>query len=567
MLNPALMCVETWDTVYGIFTTEAPALLYYSHIPTAIIALIVGIYVFVKTKRSLEGLALLLLAIVFSVWSLFNLITWTHGNSEVILFFWSLFPAIYVSIFLLSYYFYYTFLFKQDVPFFTKIVLLTAFLPVLYVGTTPIHLESFDTVICEAVENGLFVSYYYILSVIIFLWIMLLGITEFLKRGKEERKKIALLTFGVGFFLLFFFASSAWASYIDNFELEQYGLFGVVVFLVLLAYLIVRYKAFDIKLIGSHALTVALIIIIASQFTYARSVTSYVLNSVALILVIITGYYLAKSVSEEVKRKEELQLLSDNLAKANEKLTEMDKQKSEFISIASHQLRTPLTAIKGYISLLLEGSYGVMNKDAEDVLNKVYNVNDRLAHLVEDLLNVSRIEAGRIQYNFQATQLADVLVELHDMFGVPAKNKGLAFNLELPTPAMPTIIADPNKIKEISSNLIDNAIKYTSSGSVTITLSEVEGNARIVIADTGIGIKPEDKEHLFSKFVRSKETTQMVVSGAGLGLFVGKSFVLAHKGKIWAESDGPGKGSRFIIELPINNPELFVGTIDKKQEN
>ena len=201
-------------------------------------------------------------------------------------------------------------------------------------------------------------------------------------------------------------------------------------------------------------------------------------------------------------------------------------------------------------------------------MDKVYSVNDRLAHLVEDLLNVSRIEAGRIQYNFQPTQLADILIELHDMFLMPAKNKGLTFTLNVPRPALPLIIADPNKIKEITSNLIDNAIKYTPSGSVTVSLSQIGNNARIVIADTGIGIKPEDKEHLFTKFVRSKETSRMVVSGAGLGLFVGKSFVLAHKGNIWAESEGPGKGSQFIIELPIVNPELQAGTmdLDKKQE-
>lgn len=561
-----MFCEPFTDLQFFVFTSHVPQLLYYSHIPTAVIALIVGTYVFVKTKHSLEGSTLLALAIVFSLWCLFNLLAWTNPDSRDVLLLWSFFPVIYISIFLLSYYFYYTFLFKQDVPFFTKIVFLTALLPILFVQPTNIHLESFDTVICEAVENGLFVSYYYILSVIIFFWIMLLGAIEFVKRDRVEKRKIALLTFGVGFFLLFFFASSAWASYIDNFELEQYGLFGVVVFLVLLAYLIVRYKAFDIKLIGSHALTVALVIIIASQFTYSRSLTSYILNSVALILVIITGYFLAKSVSEEVRKKEELEKLSKELSKANEKLTEMDKQKSEFISIASHQLRTPLTAIKGYVSLLLEGSYGVLKSDVTDVLNKVYSVNDRLAHLVEDLLNVSRIEAGRIQYNFQPTQLADILTELHDMFLMPAKNKNLDLKLNLPDPALPKIVVDPNKIKEISSNLIDNAIKYTPSGSVSISLSQVGPNARIEIADTGIGIKPEDKEHLFTKFVRSKETARMVVGGAGLGLFVGKSFVLAHKGNIWAESDGPGTGSKFIIELPIINPGLEIGTIDKQQE-
>jgi signal transduction histidine kinase len=318
--------------------------------------------------------------------------------------------------------------------------------------------------------------------------------------------------------------------------------------------------------LGSQILAYILILTVGSQFIFLQDATERALSIITLIISLSIAILFLQNSNKETKTRKKVEQLADELNLSNERLKDLDKQKSEFISIASHQLRTPLTAIKGYVSLLLEGSYGEIKPDIKDVLNKVYSVNDRLVHLVEDLLNVSRIEAGRIQYNFQPTQLADILTELHDMFGMTAKNKGLEFNLNLPEPKLPKIVADPNKIKEISSNLIDNAIKYTPSGSVTVTLSQEGPNARIVIADTGIGIKPEDKGHLFTKFVRSKETSRMVVGGAGLGLFVGKSFVMAHKGTIRAESEGEGKGSQFIIELPIINAGLQVGTMDKQQE-
>ena len=262
---------------------------------------------------------------------------------------------------------------------------------------------------------------------------------------------------------------------------------------------------------------------------------------------------------QEVRRKEELQKISDSLAVTNERLKELDNVKSEFISIASHQLRTPLTAIKGYVSLLLEGSYGKVPMPIQDVLNKVYTINNRLVQLVENLLNVSRIEAGRIQYNFERIQLEPLVSEIVDTFVLTAKKKNLTLTLNLPNYVLPKLTIDPNKIKEVVSNLIDNSLKYTKEGSVSVSVEASNGIARVVISDTGIGISRDDKVKLFEKFIRTKETTSMFVSGSGLGLYIGKSFMEAHGGKIRVESEGVGKGSQFIVELPFVNPNVKAG--------
>lgn len=551
-----------------LFSADVPSLLYYSHLPTALFAIIFGIFVFISNRQGTSNKLLLVITVLFGLLNILNLIAWVNIDSRIVIVAWLLLQIIYLSVPIATLCLYQVFVHDRGLTLLEKaicLIVIGLFSISVAFGFTMSHFNLID---CELVETTFLQIYQSVVFAFVFL-LILFSFAKALKNNhkKEDRKRILIFTAGTLLFLTLLVFTWQIASIIDNFELEQYGLFGMVIFLAFLGYLIVRYRAFDIKMVGAQALILALVIITGSQFFYAKTSTDITLDAISFFLVLTAGYYLIKSVKQEVKRKEELEVLSKDLAKANEKLTEMDKQKSEFISIASHQLRTPLTAIKGYVSLLLEGSYGVLNKDVNDVLNKIYSVNDRLAHLVEDLLNVSRIEAGRIQYNFQPTQLADILTELHDMFSMPAKSKGLEFKLNLPKPALPMVTADPNKIKEITSNLIDNAIKYTPSGSVTVSLSQEGKNARIVIADTGIGIKPEDKEHLFTKFVRSKETSRMVVSGAGLGLFVGKSFILAHKGNVWAESDGPGKGSKFIIELPLENPDLQVGTIElaKKQ--
>ena len=143
------------------------------------------------------------------------------------------------------------------------------------------------------------------------------------------------------------------------------------------------------------------------------------------------------------------------------------------------------------------------------------------------------------------------------------KNKSLTLKMQLPKVPLPKLTVDPNKIKEVVSNLIDNSLKYTKEGGTTVTLEGGEGVARIIVSDTGIGIRADDLGKLFEKFVRTKETTKMVTSGTGLGLFVGRNFIEAHGGRIWAESEGENKGSRFIVELPLINPKIQEGTSEQ----
>ncbi len=271
----------------------------------------------------------------------------------------------------------------------------------------------------------------------------------------------------------------------------------------------------------------------------------------------------SQKMEKEVKRATEelsinnkrLQMMADRMAVANDQLRKLDNAKSEFISIASHQLRTPLTAIKGFISLLLEGSYGEISKDVRETLNKVYLSNERLIGLVEDLLNISRIESGRIEYKFEKIKLEDVCQEIMDTFVIRAKEKHLKIELKLPENPLPKILTDKKKIREVISNLVDNALKYTPKGWVKVTLLQVANKIQIRVSDTGIGIPAEEIPHLFAKFSRGKDISRINTGGTGLGLYVGKKMVESLHGKIWVESKGVNLGSVFIIEIPIEVKE------------
>jgi len=547
--------------------TDVPQLIYYSHIPVIFITLLLGTFVFLKNRKGIANMLIFFLAIDFSLWCVFDLIIWTNTDSSKIMFFWMSIIPLDLLIFIFSAYLQYVFLNKVDVTLRTKYIFFLILLPVLVLMPSRYNLSGFDNVSCNGIDGLVGKYYLYASELLILILVIIIAIKKIIKeKDPIERTKAVYFSISLFIFLCFFLLGNLIASIFETsiswWSLSQYGLFGMVFFIGVLTYLIVQYKVFEIRMLGAQALVVSLVVLIASQFFFIQNGTNRILTGITLALSVVFGWILIASVKKEVERKEELQRISDSLAVANSRLKELDNTKTEFISIASHQLRTPLTAIKGYLSLLLEGSYGTISVEITDVLEKLNIVNRNLIQLVEDLLNVSRIDAGRIQYSYEPTRVETLVADKADMFMPLAHEKGIALSLHLPAKALPEFMLDAGKIREAVSNLIDNALKYTAKGSIAVSIEPVGNDdaVRIAVTDTGIGFSEEDGRMLFGKFVRTKETSKVYVIGTGLGLYVGKSFVEAHGGRIWAESDGVGKGSRFIIELPLVNPKASAGS-------
>ena len=382
-------------------------------------------------------------------------------------------------------------------------------------------------------------------------------IKKYFQFDKKQKLKIQYFLIGTFLFVSFNIIFNIIIPVVSgSVQYQHFGDYSAIFLLGFTAYAIIKRQFFGIRVILTEIAVGAIAILLLANIIGAKTFFEYVWRGTLFIIFLILGHLLIKSILDEIKRRKQLEDLMKQLAKANRKLKQLDRAKSEFISIASHQLRTPLGAIKGFVSLLLEGSYGEVNEKAKEALKKISTSNERLIVLVDDLLHLSRIEAGKMQYDFDCWQIEDIVQEIKDTLLLKAKEKGLYLKVNSPSPPLPKIRIDGAKIKEVISNLVENAVKYTNRGGVKVGFKQEENLIRIIVSDTGVGISQDEMVRLFSKFSRGKNISRLNADGAGLGLFVGRKIVEAHKGKIWAESEGKGKGSRFIVEIPINLNEL-----------
>ncbi|MEK7158343.1 MAG: ATP-binding protein [Patescibacteria group bacterium] len=231
----------------------------------------------------------------------------------------------------------------------------------------------------------------------------------------------------------------------------------------------------------------------------------------------------------------------------------IDRMKSEFISIAAHQLRTPLSAIKWVIKLLLDGDAGKLKDEQSELLNKGYESNERMIRLVNDLLDVSRIEEGRFQFKFAVQGLEDFLSNVVQDFKPQIKERNISFALQLPQKALPKVRIDESKLRLAISNLIDNAIRYTpQKGRVVVKASYDAAKEQIAVTveDSGVGIPKDQMEKLFIKFFRADNVIRMQTEGSGLGLFIVKNIVEKHGGKVTIASEEK-VGTTATMTLPI----------------
>jgi signal transduction histidine kinase len=511
-----------------------------------------GFFILFNNLRNLQNKILFIGLLTFAAWVFLDSVFWASNRGDIIMFVWAailvLEPLVYAALWYLNR----VFITGQDVSFNYKILVGLLFVPLIIFLPTDLALQSFDITTCLAVEGPIALYYTYIIEIILSLSVIIFSIRQYKKiLDWQQKKKILYMTFGTVIFLIAFASGNIIGSSTGNWTVAQYGLFGMPVFMGFLTYLIVEYKAFNIKLIATQALVVILIVLIGSQFAFQDSVISIVLTSITLVGVMIFGIFLVKSVKREIDQRERLQKLTFSLEDANEKLKGLDKLKTEFLSLASHQLRSPLTAIKGYSSMLLDGSYGpITDEKQKEAVSRVFQSSQNLAKTVEDLLNVSKIEQGGMKYEMSMVDMEKLVKGVSDELSVSAKDKKLEYDFKTDGEEAYLINGDSIKLRQVLVNLIDNSIKYTPAGFIHIKLAKSDDKKKIIfsISDSGIGMTDEIKSQLFQKFSRGIGG-KVNAGGSGLGLYLVKEIVEAHKGRVWIESAGLDKGSQFYVEF------------------
>jgi len=345
------------------------------------------------------------------------------------------------------------------------------------------------------------------------------------------------------------FPTNLLLPWVHIFALNWAGQISTILMVAFATYAVVKHQLFNIKAIAVEFSIGALWIFVLIRTIISTSNTDRLINGGLFLLTIIVGVLLIRGVLQEVRSRERIEGLAKDLEEANKRLQELDQQKSEFVSLASHQLRGPLTAIKGYASLILEGDFGEVPPTIKEAVDKIFKSTQALVILVGDYLDVSRIEQGRMKYDFSTFNLKELVASIIEELrpNIAAAKLDITFDFNVHDDY--NVNADQGKIKQVISNLIDNSTKYTPKGWIKVAIEKKDGNILISIKDTGVGIRPDVLPRLFEKFTRAPDASKTNIMGTGLGLYVAKKMIEAHNGKIWAESEGPDRGSSFFIQL------------------
>ncbi|MCM1986986.1 PAS domain S-box protein [Methanococcoides seepicolus] len=265
---------------------------------------------------------------------------------------------------------------------------------------------------------------------------------------------------------------------------------------------------------------------------------------------ILGGIGVIEDITTRIESEEALKKYAEELATANEELKSLDQMKDRFLSNVSHELKTPLTSIKGYTELIYDESLGVLSEQQKEVERTVLRNANRLKRLVDSLLYISRVQSGNVQYLFEPVSVVEIVEMTLQDLKIQIEDKKLTVEKNIAN-NIPTINGDRDKLTDMLTNIVDNSIKFTpEGGSLKFTIEEEDEFIHIVLKDNGIGIPPDMIPMLFQRFYQIDASRTRKYGGTGLGLYICKEIVNAHKGKIWAESEGENKGTGMHIQLP-----------------
>jgi len=521
--------------------------------------LILGSTVILSNRHSITNRTFFFLTISIISWSFFNYLSFQSSEPSIVL--WILRLVMFSAVWFAFFVFRFLYVLPNEKVIFPKIyriviipaVILVAILTLTpYVFSNIVEFSPDGTV--AKVANGPAI----ILFGIVVIALNGSGVFYLIKKmigavDKKEKIRYQLVFVGmIATILLIIVFNFIFPAFFNQSRYIALATLFTFPFVAFTAYAIVKYKLLNIKVIATELLTFAIWIAVLIDLLLSKETGDRIFEGGLLVFIVIFGVLLIRSVRKEVSQREYLEVITKELESANEKLKELDDLKTDFISIASHQLRTPLTAIKGYTSMIMEGTYGEVSEKVRETIRKVFQSAQRLIYIVNDLLDISRIEQGRFTIALEPIKVANVLKDVVEELQQNAKTKNLSLELAVAPENMEvTASADFNKIRQVFLNVIDNAIKYTNEGYVKVGVEKRANDVFVAVKDSGLGISEASMKNLFQKFSRAKGVTKLHTDGSGLGLFIVKKIMEAHGGDVWAESEGEGKGSQFYVSIPL----------------
>jgi signal transduction histidine kinase len=492
--------------------------------------------VFLHAKKNAVNIIFALIAFLNVLWSIANYFSVTLPPDRIL--FWIRLEIFFVvpyavlfAVFMINFPSEHFLLSKKSV------ILISAWtIFMMFLSMTPYIFEKLIIVnnIPLPVPGKLILFLFATLSVAVFYGIFI-GFKKYIYADVQSKNLWRYIIFGTMFSYLMMFLFLF--VFVNIFKIITFIYFAPIFVLPMItgmAYGILKYQAMGVKITLSEIFIFLIIGLVTFQLLTSKDNLSFFLNFASLIVSIILSGFLIESILREIKQRERLE--------------ELNRLKSEFLAFASHQVKAPMAVVKGYAELIYEGIENVPEQ-AKDFAKKIKESVDNLLVLIEEFMDYRRIEEGKLEFNFEKLDIISLIREIVEKMKLLAMEKNLSLDFESKFDSL-VMNVDKLRFSQVIQNLIDNAIKYTKEGWIKVKVDKKDNEVLISVSDSGIGMSKELQQKLFGQFVRDP-SIKKEIRGTGLGLYIAKHIVEAHKGKIWAESEGIGKGSTFYIKLPI----------------
>ncbi len=528
----------------GVGGEDLHAVAYYVHIVPIMVLLLVAGFILVSSHEGRTKRIFALFVGAFSLWLVGDLITWVSGNEAALYAAQTTLSFLEIAFFVLGAYFAALLLYGGRVPTFLRLLfplILLAPLLVIFNGNLT---SGFFHGLCNPFGHGILAAYplyaeVIILGLLAYFWARVPYSTF---PSKPLYAIIASLfmflgTFAIGSFVV-------WLT--SHHEFLFYGLLALPVFLIVLVYSITNLELFRVQSFGIQVLIYLILLLISAQFLFVDSLKDQLLIGITLVFTAIFGYLFQQSALREVVQRHKIEVLAGDLKDTNQR-------QESLIHFVGHEVKGFLTKDQGAFAELAEGDLGPLPQGAKSFAETALSGTRDAVRSISDILAASNLKKGTTTFQMVAFDLKKVIAEAVEKAQGMAKQKGLALSFAVPDLVSPYLLqGDPGQLGDhVFRNIIENAINYTPSGFVQTSLKKEESKYVFTVKDTGVGITDEDKKHLFTEGGHGKDSQKINVHSTGYGLFIAKNIVEAHRGTIRVESEGEGKGTTFIVELPV----------------
>lgn len=515
---------------------------FYSHLVPAALTLFLITYAIIQTRASKLAVVFFAFGISVCLWLLSDLVAWgVFPDYHLVYYFWSWLDFVNVVFFVFGAFFF-GILARGRLSVWEYGLFVLLCVPAFIITITGGSVTEFYQAWCEASNNETLTNYKLfaeIASVVLMLFSFALA-----WRRADRRKRIQLSVILAAILLFFsvFSGTEYLASTSGVYEINLYGLFVLPLFLIIMTFAITDLKLFQFRFLGTQILAYVLIIMVGSQLLFIQDSTSRNLSLITLAVSLFLGLLLIENARREAQAREKIEVLAKELDIANQ-------QQIILIHFITHQLKGFVTKSRNVFSMLLDGDFGQIPDTMRPMVEEGLRSDTKGVNTIQEILNAANIKSGKVTYTKTPLDLRELAGSIVADLKPNADSKGLALSLKCGDGNL-TIPGDRMQLTNAFKNLIDNSIKYTPKGSVEVSLAREDARIRLEIRDTGVGITPEDMKLLFTEGGHGRESQKVNVESTGFGLYIVKNIIEAHQGKVWAESEGKDKGSRFVVELP-----------------